>query len=208
MTYCKTIIRHINNPAFLKLGLSLFLLFAINISAVPKIGLTIFNNGNARQINIYVLSLGTFKSGVIECAYSPLADLDHSYLGSPVSSLSLGASINKADNKILIFLDATSSLTIDSATIVTMEIPLSDMENSQALTLISATFTTPNGDSCFADIIPPVKIKQTKPKNRTSMNFTSQFFLLDGRCISGKTLNRYQKRAVNLVPHRYLKTIN
>lgn len=204
MIHFKTIIRHTNNPAFLKLGLSLFLLFAINISATPKIGLTISNNANGRQVNIYVLSLGPLKSGVIECEYAPLIDLDHTYLGSPVSSLSLGASINKADNKILIFLDATSSLTIDSATVVTMEIPFSDIESWKVLTLLSASFTTPNGDSCFADIIPPVKTKLVKPKNKTCKNLSSQHFLLDGRCISGKTLNCYQKRAVNLVPHRYL----
>ena len=52
--------------------------------------------GENCQITIYGVSIGTFKEAKMTCEYGSSVEIDKSLIGSPVSNISIGASIDRS----------------------------------------------------------------------------------------------------------------
>lgn len=195
-------------PCHLWQGFFPLLLFLIShISANPQVGLSITTKDSYQHVTIYANSTGYIKSGMIECKYTTLTDIDQALLRSPVSAISLGASIDRINQKLTIFINTTKQIIIDGLHIIIVDIPLSDIQNQPVLTLLSASFTNPQGASFNADILPFSKAKQVTIKGILVNSNTNHFLLLNGRCISQKTINSIMQKNGNFIPIRYLKQI-
>lgn len=204
---------NISTPYHIWQGVFLILLFSsvTTVFSKPAVGLLFGNNGHNDIITFVGIAVEGFKSGIIECEYDASIDIDQALLGSAISAIALGASIDRSNHRLRITISATRQLAIDSVSIITLEIPLSGTPPLSVLKILSASFTNQNGATQTADIRPSLKvgISYHPFRNRKEYTKPDQFFQFNGRTISQNTMHNYKLGAASrlLISQRIVSKI-
>jgi hypothetical protein len=166
-----------------------------SLFAKPTVGLLVGINDNNGNIRVVGTSLEEFKSGTIEFEYDSSIDIDDVLLGSPISAIALGASIDRSNHRLRITISATKPVVIDSASIISFEVLVSSVAPFYALTILNASFTNQSGVAQTADIRPTLSVGITWHtfKNKKEFSKPDQFFQLNGRMLSQKTIQNYNR---------------
>lgn len=190
-------------PCHIRRGVLLILIVSsvTNIFGKPAVGLFFGTSGSNTHITVVGTSVGGFKNGIIECEYDPSIDIDDALLGSPISAIALGASIDRPSHRLRITISATKQIVIDSASVITLEIPSSSVAPLSVLKILSASFTNQSGVTQTADIRSSLKvgIAYHPFRNKKEITKPDQFFQFNGRAISQKTMHNHKLGAASRV---------
>lgn len=154
-----------------------------SVFAAPKISYSIEKSGSEYTVRITGSSLGTIKSGLITCEYKAQVDIDNASAFSPLASVAIGASIDRANHKVKITLAAMGSVTIDNSELLCIEFKITGLDENSLFGILSAEFKDTQGNVRNAEIA-PVKISRGYQigdgKQKTSVG---RSFLLNGRSV-------------------------
>jgi hypothetical protein len=166
------------------------MLIAAGVFSAPKIGFSIEKSGTEYKVHITGSSLGTIKSGEITCEYKSQVDIDNAFAYSPLSSIAIGASIDRANHRVKITLSATGELIVENAEILLMEFKISGLDEQSLFGVLSAAFKDPQGNVRNAEIAPV----RTLPWHKVAIEKTGQpvekCYLLNGRAIPQKKIKQ------------------
>lgn len=184
----------------------IFILFlTANALAVPEVGIKMTKKGENCQITIYGVSIGTFKEAKMTCEYGSSVEIDKSLIGSPVSNISIGASIDRSKRLLTIYMSATGYVNIDSASMGIIQFPFDGVPDNSTFTLLEATFKDSQGET-NAVILPASSVFKKYANHKSQSKESLAHIMLNGRYIKLQTLNRLEKKAhIHCVPLRILK---
>jgi len=185
----------------------LFLLFlAAHAMAVPGVGIRMTKTGADCHITVYGVSIGTFKEAKIICEYGSSVEIDKSLIGSPVSNISIGASIDRDKKQLTIYMSATGNVNIDSASMGVIQFPLNGVPDNSTFKLLEATFKNSQGEALNAVILPATSVFKKYANHKSENKGYHDHIMLNGRCIKLQTLNGLEKKAHgNFIPVRIIK---
>lgn len=185
----------------------IYILFlTVNALAVPGVGIKMTKKGGNCQIIVYGVSIGTFKEAKITCEYGSSVEIDKSLIGSPVSNISIGASIDRSKRQLTIYMSAAGYVNIDSASMGILQFPFDGVPNNSTFKLLEATFKDSQGETFNAAILPATSVFEKYANHKSENKGYHDNFLLNGRCIKSQTLKKLEKKALgNCIPVRLLK---
>lgn len=155
-----------------------------SVFAAPKISYSVEKTGSEYKVRITGSSLGTIKSGLITCGYKAQVDIDNASVYSPLTSIAIGASINRANNQVKITLSAMGKVTIDNSELLCIEFKITGLEENSVFGVLSAEFTDPQGTVRNAEIAPVYTLPGRQMANGIRKISVDRSFLLNGRSIS------------------------
>jgi len=161
---------------------------------------------NRNYITVYGVSIGTFKEAKITCEYGSSVEIDKSLIGSPVSNISIGASIDRNKMQLTIYMSATGNVNIDSASIGVIQFPLNGVPDKSTFKIIEAVFKNSQGETFNAEILPATSSFKKYANHKKENEKYHDHIMLNGRCVKLQTLNRQEAKAPgNLIPVIILK---
>lgn len=183
----------------------LVLFLTAQVMAVPGVGIRMSKKGDYCHITIYGVSIGAFREAKITCEYGSSVEIDKSLIGSPVSSISIGASLDREKRRLTVLMSTTGDVNIDSASIGIIQFPFSGVPDNSTFRLLNATFKNNHGETINVVILPANSV-QKKHLNHYSEKKGYHYIMLNGRCIKLQVLKKLEKKAYgNCVPVRIIK---
>ncbi len=195
------------NPCHIWRGFLVIILYlTMQVAAEPGVGLTMVKEGNNCIITIYGVSIGSLSEGKIVCRYSTAVKIEEALIGSPVSSFSVGASIDKENRQLFVFISVTGQVNIDSTSIGILQFPLSGVQDNSTFQLLSAEFTNTQGEKSNAKILTGTSVLNRHVQFRKKAEGQQEYYLLNGRCMQYHMVSRFEKKAIrDGVPYRIYK---
>lgn len=183
-----------------------FMLFlTAHAMAVPGVGIRMSKKGDYCHITIYGVSIGTFKEAKIICEYGSSVEIDKFLLGSPVSNMSIGASLDRDRRRLTVLMSTTGNVSIDSASMGTIRFPFNGVPDNSIFRLLDATFKNNQGETINAVILPGNSVLKKTENHNNEKKEHHAYIMLNGRCIKLQTLKRLEKNAYgNCIPVRVL----
>ena len=170
-----------SKPLRFRLGIELLLTFSVCVFASsPTVSYKNVSSGASRILTISGLSIGDLQSAVITVQYDSI-DISRGMLTSSVPALQLGAAFDSIEHVLRIYLSATGPISIDSATLVTVSVPVTG--NMPSMYVREASFTDLLGETHIAQIIPSVGVASNNSRNKEARFTGVQTLLLNGRRI-------------------------
>lgn len=203
-TYNKTLHNH---PCRLWRGFFVFVIIVTGQAvAMPAVGLIMGKNGDDCRVTIYGVSIGAFKEGKITCQYDPAVEIEDALIGSPVTSISIGASIDKNNRKLTIYLSVTRKVNIDSSYMGILQFPVNGILDNSIFSLIDATFINEKGESFYPVILPAASVMNKHVKVGNKSAAFQKYYILNGRLVDNKIMKNLEKKSVGQgIPIRVLK---
>ncbi len=173
--------------------------------AIPGVGIRMSKKGDYCRITIYGVSIGAFKEAKITCEYGLSVEIDKSLIGSPVSNISIGASLDRDKRRLTVLMSTTGNVNIDSASIGIIQFPFNGVPDNSTFRLLDVSFKNNQGETINVVILPANSV-QKKHVNHYSEKKGIHYIMLNGRCIKLQTLKKLEKKAYgNCVPVRIIK---
>jgi hypothetical protein len=167
--------------------------FAVYSSAAPQVGYSVVKSGSSCKVRISGSSIGAIKSGEIVCEYAMQLDIDNALVYSPLSSIAVGASVDRVNHKVKIILNTTGKMTIDNAEMIVVDLKLSGSETTPVFGLTSAQFTDPQGSVKSAQILPVgVLIENRVHSNYYKRDQELKYYLLNGKAVPQKLTEQFR----------------
>ncbi len=185
----------------------IYILFlTVNALAVPGVGIKMKKKGKDCQITIYGVSIGTFKEAKITCEYGSSVEIGKSLVGSPVSKISIGASVDKSKKQLTIYISATGHVSIDSASMGIIQFPFDGVPDNSTFILLEATFKDSQGETFNAAILPATSVSKKYANHKSQSKGSLDHIMLNGRYIKLQTINRLERKAHgHCIPLRIVK---
>jgi hypothetical protein len=185
-------------PCRVRQGFFAFIvLFAVCITAAPQVNYSIIKSSSSCRVRISGSDIGTIKNGEIVCEYAAL-DIDEALVYSPLSSMVVGASVDRLNHRVKIVITTTGKVTIDNTEIIVIEFKLSGSDAEPLCKLTSAVFTDSQGAVKNALIIPLSILfghgaaHSTYSKGDTVL----KLYLLNGKAVPKEIAQRFQKEKI------------
>lgn len=172
--------------------------FAVCTTAAPQVDYSIVKTGSNCKVRVSGINIGVIKSGEIVCEYAAQLDIDDALVYSPLSSTVVGASVDRVNHRVKIFINTTGKVTIDNAEMIVVDFKLSGSETEPLFRLTTAVFTDSQGTVKNAQIL-PVGVRSGNGVNYSTYNKgnqTQKSFLLNGKTVPQEMVERFQKEMI------------
>lgn len=186
-------------PCRVRQGFFAFMaLFAVCITAAPKIDYSIVKNGPNCRVRISGSDIGVIKSGEIVCEYAAQLDIDDALVFSPLSSTVVGASVDRVNHRVKMIITTTGNVTIDNTELMVIEFKLSGSETGPLCRLTSAVFTDSQGAVKNAHIIPLSVISGNGASHFTYSKGDPvlKLYLLNGKAVPNEMTELLRKEMI------------
>ncbi len=174
---------------------SLMAFFAVCSTAAPQIGYSIVKNNSSCTIRIFGCNIGAIKSGEILCEYAPQLDIDNALVYSPLSSIIVGASLDRENHRVKLVINTTRKITIDNTELIVVDLELSGSESVPIFGLSSAFFIDTQGSVKTVQIL-PVGVISEKHQPYSAYNKGNQIakhYLLNGKSVPLEKAERFRR---------------
>lgn len=180
-------------PCRVRQGFFVFILMLVaGVFSAPQIGYTIVINGSDCLVRIYGSNAGVVKSGEIVCDYSAQFDIDNALVYSPLSSIIVGASIDRVNHRLKLVINATGKITIDNSEMVDIDLNVPESQQGSILSILGASFTDPQGNKTNASVNPVNVAFRKTSVCRVAKDNLQSYIMLDGRRVSSTRAQQIQ----------------
>lgn len=172
--------------------------FAICTYAAPQVGYSVVKSGSNCKVRISGSNIGAIKSGEIVCEYAPQLDIDNALVYSPLSSIVVGASVDRINHRVKLIINTTGKVSIDNTEMIVIDLKLSGSEAVPVFGLTSALFTDSQGLVKSAQILPVGVIFENRVQHTiySKGNQVLKSYLLNGRIVPQEIADRFRKEMI------------
>ena len=172
-----------------------FFVFILLITAIvlsePAINMST-NSDNTGKFSVKGFSMVSIKKATISIEYSPAIDIEKALIGSPISAIAVGVSINRDNHLLHVDILTTKQVTIDGVILFELQIPLGSSVAQNALIIKNASLTDAQGVVHQVKVLPTAVVSKRKFTNKEESIALPSNYLFNGRKMSGK-LSSYSK---------------
>src|SRR5512133_346155 len=172
------------NSGILMPGLFLFF-FLTTVVAAPAIRYSMSESAGFINMSIMAYSLEPFKSSSVKIKYSSGIDIENASVATSVTSLSVGASIDKKNNILDITIFQTKRISIDSMVLISLKFPSVTSIVASDLSIIETLFTDYGGSTFNVPVSHGVKVMNFYSGPKHSFAAPGGYYLLSGRKVTG-----------------------
>ncbi len=172
------------NPDILIPGLFLFFCLT-TVDGAPAINYSMSESAGFITMSVMAYSLEPFKTSSVKIKYSSGVDIENTSVGTSVSSLSVGASIDKQNNILDITIFQTKKISIDSVVLLSIKFPSAASFTASDLSIIEAQCTDYSGSAFNVPVSQGVKIIHFYSEPKHSFAPPVGYYLLSGRKVTG-----------------------
>jgi len=172
--------------------------FVVYATAAPQVGYSIVKNGSSCRVRITGSTIGTIKSGEIVCEYAVKLDINEALVYSPLSSIIVGASVDRANHRVKLVITTTGKVSIESGEIIVIDLKLSGSETEPLCKPVSAAFTDSQGLVKNAQILPVGIIKRDQAAHTVNDKgvLIQKSYLLNGKTVPENMADRFRKEMI------------
>jgi hypothetical protein len=177
---------------------ALMAFFAVSTFATPQVGYTIIKSGSSCNVRISGCNIGAIKSGEIVCEYATQLDINDALVYSPLSSITVGASVDRINHRVKLVINTTGKITIDNTEMIIIELKLSGSEAMPVFGLTSALFTDTQGVVKSAQILPVGVIVENRIQHSiySRGNQDLKSYLLNGKAVKQEIAERFRNEMI------------
>jgi hypothetical protein len=172
-----------------------FFVFILLITAIvlsePAISMST-NSDNTGKFSVKGFSMVSIKKATISIEYSPAIDIEKALIGSPISAIAVGVSINRDSHLLHVDILTTKQVTIDGVILFELQVPLGSSVAQNALVIKNASLTDAQGVVHQVNVIPQTEVAKTNSRIKEKSLSAPLYYMLNGRKMSGN-LSLYSK---------------
>ena len=172
-----------------------FFVFILLITAIvlsePAISMST-NSANTGKFSVKGFSMVSIKKATISIEYSPAIDIEKALIGSPISAIAVGVSINRDSHLLHVDILTTKQVTIDGVILFELQVSLGSSVAQNALIIKNASLTDAQGVVHQVNVIPQTGVAKTNSRIKEKSLSAPFYYMLNGRKMS-VNLSSYSK---------------
>jgi hypothetical protein len=174
--------RNINSGILIP-GLFLFFLITA-IDGAPALKYSLSESAGCITMSVMAYSLEPFKTSTLKIKYSSGVDIENASVGTSVSSLSIGASLDKENTVLDITIFQTKKISIDSMILISLKFPSAASFVASDFAIIEAQCADYSGSAFNVPVSQGVKVLNFCSRPKHSFAAQGGYYLLSGRKVT------------------------